>query len=175
MRRRFHQLSLHAQSARRSRPGLQPRRIRRGLHQLPLDPGTRRHLGHLRPTPGARRSLALRRLHHRHHRRHVVVGRPLCPRCATPRPRRMDGPRPPLQQRHLRRLDIRRRTRDAPVHLFHRRSRRLPQPVRQQSRRTADRLFQPRRRRADATRRPLTGRLLLRLVRRPTPCHRGKS
>ena len=46
---------------------------------------------------------------------------------------RLDGPRPPLQQRHLCRLDLRRRAGNPPVHLFHRRSRRLPQPVRQQS------------------------------------------
>ena len=108
-RRRLHQLPLHPQPPRRSRPGLQPGRIRRGLHQLPLDPGTGRHLGNLRPAPGARRSLALRRLHRRHHRRHVMVGRPPA-LAAKPGPGRLDGAGAGLQQRHLCRLDIGRRT-----------------------------------------------------------------
>ena len=165
-RRRIHQLSLHPQPPRRPRPRLQPRRIRRGLHQLPLDPRTGRHLGHLRHPPGARRPLAFGRLHRGDDCSHVVVGR--APTfAAQPVAGRLDGAGPAVQQRDLCGVDLWRRAGNAAVHLFRRHGGGLPEREPKPALGPAGRVAEPGRGRPDTPGGADAGGLLLRLVRRP--------
>ena len=66
-------------------------------------------------------------------------------------------------------------SRNAAIHLFHRHSGRLPQPVRETAVGDCCRVIEPGRGRTDATRRPDAGRLLLRLVRLSSTSSRAKG
>ena len=100
--------------------------------------------------------MAIGSLHHRYHRRDVVVGRPLT-LSAEPGAGRLDGVGAAVQQRDLCRVDVGRWAGNAAVHLFHRRGGRLPEPVPKQPLGPAGRVAEPGRGRIDATGGPAAG------------------
>ena len=74
VRRRLHQLPLRPQSVGGPRAGLQSRRVRRGLLQLPVGPVTRRAVGCVWSAARTHHTVAVGRLHRGHARGDVVVG-----------------------------------------------------------------------------------------------------
>ena len=88
-------------------------------------------------------------------------------RSGSARPGLLDGVGPPVQQRHVRRLDLRRRPGDPAVHLLRRGGGSVPGGSRRQSLGADARFPEPCGGRADAAGGTVDRGLLLRLVRRP--------
>ena len=168
-RRRLHQLPVRAQPHRRTRTGLQHRRARRGILQLPVDDRTRSHLARTGNTPRGRSPMAVHRLHRRHARGHDMVGR-AAPMPPSPQPRHLDVHRTHMQQRHLCSMDFRRRIGNPTVYLLHRPRSRPTYYLQAQSSRTTRGIHKPGARVVDPPRRRAHRRKLLRVVR--TPKHR---
>ena len=141
-----------------------PRRTCRGLFQFPVGAGAGGDMGIVRCGAGASSAVAVGRLYRRHRRRDDVVDRTPAV-AAPPGAGRMDGLGARVRQRHLRGVDLRRRTGDAAVHLLHRPGRDVPEPVQRQPPGPAGGVVEPGRCRLDAARRPAVGGVVLRLVR----------